>query len=362
MTIPTNNTTTDTTTVDISNVYEVRTGSLRVTKVITGADADQRGDIVIDVSCSNGTSTSFTFPAGETPTPQTVSNLPAGTTCTTTEPADGGNPPTVVVDTTIEPAGPVTITAGETAEVVVSNNYDSGVGSLVVMKDTEGLDELRSSITIRAVCDNGSDGDLTFPVGAPLTPLVLDNLPIGTQCTVTEPVTGESNLVDVSTTFVPGATVTITAPQPPVVVRVINTYTPKPGDVSVTKTISGVGAAFHDPVVVVVACEDGQLGRIDIAAGAPGPRSVTLSAVPAGNDCGVAELEDGSNATVTATVTGLPDGNFVLFPAEDRTISIDDEYDWNPGSLLVTKVIDGPEAAHRAAIVLSVGCSNGAAD
>lgn len=360
VTIPTNTTTTDTTRVDVSNVYEVRTGSLRVTKVVTGADAGLRGDVVIDVACSNGTNASFTFPAGETPTPQTVSDLPAGTTCTTTEPTDGGSPPTVVVSTTIAPPGPVSISAGETAEVVVSNLYDPGIGSLVVMKDTEGLDELRDSITIRAVCDDGSTGEQNYPVNAPLTPLVLDNLPIGTQCTVTEPVTGESSLVNVATSIDPAATVTITAPQPPVVVRVVNTYTAKPGTVTVHKSITGEGAALHGRVVVVVACEDGQLARIDIPAGASGPRTATLNGVPAGDDCGVAELATGANATVKVRVTGLPDGLFVLLPAEDRTISIVDDYRWNPGALLVTKVIDGPVAARRGAISLTIGCSNGA--
>jgi hypothetical protein len=209
------------------------------------------------------------------------------------------------------------------------------------------------------VCDNGSTGEQTFPVGAPLTPLVLDALPIGTECTVTEPVDGESSLVDVTTVITPASPVTITAPQPPVVVRIVNTYTPKPGDVTVDKSISGPGAGLHGAVVVVVACEDGQLARIDLAAGAAGPGSANLSAVPAGDDCGVAELADGSNTTVSATVSGLPDGLFVILPAEDRTISIDNRYDLNPGALQVTKVIDGPLAARRSAITLTIACSNG---
>ena len=360
VTIPTNSSTTDTTTVDISNVYAIRTGSLRVTKVVSGADAPGRGDVVVAVNCSNGVSQSFTFPAGEVPTPQTIDNLPVGTTCTTTEPQDGGDPPTVVVDTTIEPAGPVTISADETAEVVVSNQYDVGVGSLVVMKDTEGLDEYRGDVTIRAVCTNGSEGEATYNVNSVLTPLVLDSLPIGTACTVTEPEDGESALVDVTTTYSPSAIVTITAPQPPVVVRIINTYTAKPADVTVQKSITGEAAALHGAVTVVVACEDGQIGQIDIPAGDPGPGSATLEDVPAGDDCGVSELADGSTSAVTATVTGLPEGLFVLLPAESRSISITNSYGWNPGSLQVTKLIDGPEATRRGAVSLTLGCSNGA--
>lgn len=358
--IPTNGTTNDTTTVNVSNVYQVRTGALRVTKVVTGSEAAQRGDVVVDVSCSNGSSAVFTFPSGTPPTPKTLSNLPAGTTCTTTEPDNGANPPTVVATTTIDPAGPVPIPAGETAEVVVSNLYDSGVGSLVVHTDTQGLDELRDSITVRAVCTNGSSGEQTYPVGSPLPPLVLDDLPFGTQCTVTQPADGASALVDVTTTIDPASTVTITAPQPPVVVRVVDDYTAKPGDVTVRKSITGVGTPLHGKVAVVVGCEDGQLARIDIPAGASGPRGAELHNVPAGAECGVAELADGSNNAVHATVTGLPASRFVILPAEHRSIAITDSYDWNPGSLVVTKVIDGSEAARRGPVMVTAACSNGA--
>ncbi len=83
-------------------------------------------------------------------------------------------------------------------------------------------------------------------------------------------------------------------------------------------------------------------------------------AFPPVTTVGVAELEDGSTAAVTATVTGLPAGRFVLLPAEDRSISITNTYGWNPGSVQVTTVIDGPEAARRGPVAITVGCSNGA--
>jgi hypothetical protein len=113
-------------------------------------------------------------------------------------------------------------------------------------------------------------------------------------------------------------------------------------------------------VVVVVACEDGQLGRIAIPDGAPGPRQVTLSNVPAGDDCGVAELRDGANSTVRVTISGLPTDRFVILPAQQRTIDVDDAYDWNVGALTVTKVVDGPLAARRGSVTVTVACSNGA--
>lgn len=347
-------------TVFVTNRYEIRTGAVRVTKAVTGADADQRGDVVVNVTCTDGTNEDLTFPAGVDPTPQTVDGIDAGATCTTTEPDDGGNPPTVVVNTTIEPSAPVTVTEGETAEVVVTNQYETGVGSLVVQKDTEGLDELRGDVTIRAECDDGSSGEQTYPRGVLSPPIVLDGLPIGTQCEITEPQTGENARVDVSTTYDPGSTVTITSGTDPVAVRVVNTYTPKPGTVTVHKSIAGPGAALHGDVVVAVACEDGQLSVLNIPAGAPGPRTATLSNVPAGADCGVIELEDGSNAAVTASVTGLPDGLFVILPAEDRTIDVVDTYAFNPGSVSVTKAISGPLAAKRTAVTVTVACSNGA--
>ena len=53
VTIPIDNVTTDTTTVNITTTI----GAHRVapvTKVVTGAQAAQRGDVVIEVSCSAG--------------------------------------------------------------------------------------------------------------------------------------------------------------------------------------------------------------------------------------------------------------------------------------------------------------------
>ena len=77
------------------------------------------------------------------------------------------------------------------ATFTVLNTNDSGVGSLVAQKDTEGLDELRGEVRVRAECDDGSSGEQTYPRGTVSPPIVLDQLPIGTQCTITEPETGE---------------------------------------------------------------------------------------------------------------------------------------------------------------------------
>ena len=108
--------------VQITNTYEPAPGSLVVTKTIAGSAAGQQGEVVINVSCTNGLNQDIVIPAGTTAdTSQTFDGLPAGTQCTLTETSDGVTVGTSV--TTVISADPIIIPAGIRVGVTLTNTY-----------------------------------------------------------------------------------------------------------------------------------------------------------------------------------------------------------------------------------------------
>lgn len=104
----------------VGNTYEPTPGSLVVTKTIAGSAARRQGEVVINVSCTNGLNQDIVIPAGTTAdTTQTLDGLPAGTECTITETADGVTVGTSV--STVIGADPITIPAGTRVGVAVTN-------------------------------------------------------------------------------------------------------------------------------------------------------------------------------------------------------------------------------------------------
>ena len=77
--------------------------------------------------------------------------------------------------------------------------------------------------------------------------------------------------------------------------------------------------------------------------------------VIAGATCTVTETSDGSSSTVnvTTTITGSP----VTIAADGTgTVDVTDTYTFVPGSLTVTKTIDGPSAGEQGPVTIHVDC------
>ena len=190
-----------------------QTGSLEVTKTIAGSAAGEQGAVTVHVSCDNGLERDIDIaanaPAGDTST--TIDDLPVGTVCTVTEPGDGASA-AVSVETTVE-GSPATVTADEVAQVTVTNTYQAVLSSLQVTKTIAGSAAgEQGAVTVHVSCDNGLEQDIDIPANAPAgdTSTTIEDLPVGTVCTVTEPVDGSSAAVSVETT-VEGSPATVTA-------------------------------------------------------------------------------------------------------------------------------------------------------
>ena len=120
----------------ITDTYTFLTGSLTVTKTIAGLAAGQQGQVTIKVSC-DGTELSPELrvdqnaPAGDHS--ETYTGIPAGSTCSATETADGSTS-TVNVAISGDNGTSVTVPGGGTATRHITDTYTHATGSLEVSK------------------------------------------------------------------------------------------------------------------------------------------------------------------------------------------------------------------------------------
>ncbi|WAP51067.1 thioester domain-containing protein [Arthrobacter sp. ATA002] len=346
----------------ITDTYEFTPGTFAVRKEIAGDGAGRQGEVVLAVTCTSGLSDTIIIPAGTVdPTTEEYENLPAGTSCTVTETTDGEND-AVSVTTVIDPAGgTVTIPAGDGVEVVVTDTYAVNPGSLTVTKAIAGVSAGGQSdveIVVTCTLDGATtlEQAITIPANATGSiPNTVNGIPEGSACAVTEPVTGETATIEVSvdlpTAVVISAGTTATA-------TVTNTYTERPGTLVVTKVITGEAAGNQDTVQVRVVCiSDGATVLDEIfqaPAGATGQSSGRYINIPTGASCDVTEPESGATETVLVE-TVLPDPVTIL-AGSTVTSTLTNTYTFAPGSLTVTKTIDGAAAGQQGDIVLQVLC------
>ena len=346
-----------TATADLSDTY--LTGELVVSKTITGEAAGSQGEVTVQTVCDGTALTpDLVVPAGSAANTyaQRYPDVIAGATCTVTETSNGSSS-TVTVTTTGSPQD-VTIAADGTGAVDVTDTYAFVPGSLTVTKTIAGPSAgQQGPVTIHVDC--GVDvliTDVTIEAGATNPdPVTFDDIPAGTVCTVTETVDGSSSTVAVTTTGSPQE-VTIPAGDA-AVAEITNTYAPAPGALTVTKSIAGPAAGSQSAVTIHAVCDGTPLSPdfvID-AGTASGTTSLTYQDIPAGSSCTVTETVDGSTSTVAVTTVGSPQD--VTVPAGGvATAELVDVYHLVPGSLTVTKTINGASAGEQGPITIGITC------
>ncbi len=196
----------------LTDEYTVKSGSLRIRKVVDGPGAALRDDVVLAVSCTDGTNTTLVVPAARAASEQAIGPITATSTCTVTEISTGAVPG--VVDVVVSPPVPqtVTIVADTESVVEVRNTYTPAPASLQVTKNVTGpAAGSQGAIVIDVGCDDGTVTSFALPAGAPAGPNSFPPLtvPTGTRCAVTESTTGATATVDVTTSFAPNAVVDV---------------------------------------------------------------------------------------------------------------------------------------------------------
>ncbi|MET4061550.1 LPXTG-motif cell wall-anchored protein [Arthrobacter sp. UYP6] len=346
----------------ITDTYEFRPGTFAVRKDIAGEGAGRQGEVILQVSCTSGLTDTITIPAGTVDsTTEEYENLPAGTSCTVTETANGANA-AVSVTTVIDPAGgTVSIPAGNGVEVTVTDTYTVNPGLLTVTKAIAGAaagGQGQVEIVVTCTLDGATTLEQTITIEAGATgtiPTTVPDIPEGSSCAVTEPVTGETSEIEVSvdlpTSVVISAGETSSA-------TVTNTYTDRPGTLVVTKVITGEAAGNQGGVQVRVVCTLDGVTELDeifqAPAGATGQAAGRYINIPAGASCAVTEPESGATETVLVE-TVLPDPVTI---ARGSTVesTLTNTYTFAPGTLTVTKFITGAAAGQQGEITLQVTC------
>ncbi|MFJ7748458.1 DUF5979 domain-containing protein [Arthrobacter sp. NPDC097144] len=346
-----------------TDTYAVNPGALVVNKSIAGAAAGRQGDVTLQVSCTlEGavvTEGEFTVTAGATGTVPagTLTGIPEGASCAVTEPVTGESTEIGVV---VDLPDSVTITAGGTATATVTDTYTENPGSLIVIKVITGeAAGNQDAVEVDVLCTLGGQTvfEETSQIPAGETGEVgaeFQNIPPGASCAITEPVTGATETVQVSTdlptpvTIAPGGRDTAT---------VTNTYTFTPGTLAVTKEFAGDAAGAQGEVVLQVTCgPDGSVldETVTIPAGTAETVTRNFEDLPAGTECTVTETESGATATVSVdTVISDP----VTIPAAGGAeLTVTNTYGFNPGALVVSKVITGAAAGNQGEVVLEVRC------
>lgn len=286
-------------------------GDLVVNKTFAGEGAGLQGAITLNVACGAAGTFVIEIPAGTAAgVSQTISDLPVGTVCEVSEPVTGSN--TQVTVTPVLP-GPVTVTADGPNVLDVANTVDLNPGSLTVVKSLTGAAAgLQGDITVIVTCeDAGIEETLTIPAGSAAGDYAgtITDIPAGTACTVTEPQTGATDLVAVTTGL---PEVVEIQPGADSQALVTNDVSYIYGSLVLTKTITGPGAGLQSDVRIVLTCGDSFTEEILIPAGTvAGDQIRAFDRVPAGSSCTVTEPVTGANSSVTVDAV-LPETVTVL--------------------------------------------------
>jgi hypothetical protein len=159
---------------------------LNVSKTVNGKPLGFTSpDYSLNLACSNGYNQSFTLKDGET---KTFTDIPAGTTCSVTEPSTP-TPPLgyLYAAPVMSPSTPVTLSANAPSNISVTNTLSWKTGSLKITKQVSGKPASFTSpdFGIAVDCsDNSFDQTVTLKDGANTT---ISGIPENTTCTVSEP-------------------------------------------------------------------------------------------------------------------------------------------------------------------------------
>jgi uncharacterized protein DUF5979/prealbumin domain-containing protein len=345
------------TTVEVTtnNTLTLDTGSLKLTKSLSGGPQDYTGPFTINYSCTDGTNGSVQVNAGSS---QTVSNIATGASCTISETLP--TPPAGYSFGTpaFSPSATVTIGNGTTVEVTTNNSLTRDLGSLVLAKSlTGGPAGYTGPFTINYDCGAGYTGSVSVAAGSSQT---VSGVPTDTTCTVSEtlpnpPPTGYSFGIP---TFSPSDTVIIPAGNgSSVTVTTNNSLTRDTGSLKVNKTLDDDGSGFSDNFSINYDCGGDLSGTLTVPPGG----SSTVSGIPTGSSCTVTEPSLPTPPTgyswSTPVITGSPAA--ITTSGATVEVTVANSLTRDLGSLVLAKSLTGGPAGYTGPFTINYTCTDG---
>ncbi len=318
-------------TVVVTATNDRQLGSLQVIKQLSAA-ATSPAQFEFTLDC-DGTdfdrNLALEIPAGASTANTVVSGLPVGLHCILSEPQS----PAGYQLTSITPSGGVSVeSAPDTAMITATNT--AVPGAIQIIKQlTGGTADETLPIQLQLACTNPDltrDVQITLPAGASAAQTLETGLPVGANCTVTEP----APPAPLTTVYIAPTTVIVEA-GPPVTVTVTNHLDDYTGQL--TKQITAPSAA---PVTFsfLLACNDPRANRqltLTVPTGAT-QSSLTAPDIRGNVACTLSEPEiagwtlvnrtpsDGTITAATPTVTFLnqPGSSETSSPSEKSSPAV----------------------------------------
>ena len=210
----------------VSNTYSFAPGTVQLVKELDGPAAADRGTVRLRWTCDDEV-TVFEIPPGEAgPVTLFQAEVPSRTTCRAVELNNGATSGVAVTTAFDPPDGAVTAIAGETVRLTVTNTYTPiPTGNLLVESILTGPAEpRRDTVQLTVTCDSGRTVTLTMPPGRSPDPALVGGLPSGTQCTIAQPLDGDTPSILTTTSGLPATPVDVVVGEP-ATVQVTNVYT-----------------------------------------------------------------------------------------------------------------------------------------
>jgi hypothetical protein len=304
-------------TVTVTVTNTLKPGNLTVSKV---APSGSSAVYSFTVTCTNDPNSPYSFTITGSGN-HTISGIPAGSQCTVaeTDPGASYNPPGY------SPSATVTIQPGATVTVTVTNTLKPG-GLTVSKVAPAGSTE---SFSFTVTCSGDPNSPYAFSITGSGNHTI-NGIPAGSSCTVSETSPGSDfNAPQYS----PNATVTVSA-NSTVTVTVTNTL--KTGNLTVTKVAP---AGSTDTYHFTVTCTNPHTSPVGpYSFSITGSGSHTVTGVPAGSQCTVAEDDPGAtynppaySPSAAVTVNG------------DATVTVTVTNTLRPGAVTITKVAPAEE-------------------
>jgi Domain of unknown function (DUF5979) len=345
----------------------LKTGSLKLSKQLTGGPNTYNGPFTIAYDCGTGFSGTKSVTPGSF---QTVPDIPWGRSCTVSETVPTAPTGYSFGTPTFSPSATVEIGNGTTVEVTTNNtltpNFPDG-GSLTLAKSlTGGPSGYSGPFTIAYACTPGTiSGSVSVAAGASSNPIPIplydsNGTAQSVTCTVSETVPSAPTGYSFGTpTFSPSNVVTIdadgsTPAGPTATVTTQNTLTRDLGSLVLAKSLTGGPSGYSGPFTIGYDCGTGLTGSVSVSAGG----SATVSNIPTGTSCTVSE-------TVPSAPTGYSFGTPTFSPSATATIpagngstitvTTNNTLTRDKGSLKITKTVSG--ATFSGTFTVKVTCT-----
>jgi len=339
-------------TLGVTNRITRDLGSLKIEKTLSNPDqATVPTSFSVTYTCTmEGQRTITGTVSVGTDSPQTVTGIPTGYSCSVEETLPAAPTGYTWADPTYSPESIVVGTKGQTFTITVGNSITRDMGSLSIVKTLQNPDgaTVQATFSVTYTCTmQGQDtitGTVNVGAGAPTS---VPNIPTGYSCSIEEtlPTPVDGYTWD-APTYSPQS-IAVSARGGTFTLGVTNRITRDMGSLSIVKTLQNpddadVQATFSVTYTCTMDGQDTISGTVNVAAGTP----TSVPDIPTGYSCSISEAAPTPVADHTWDApTYSPRSIVVSTKGETFTLGVTNRITRDRGSLRIEKTLSNPDGA-----------------